>query len=150
MPTCTPLFNHGTYVSLFCPPKPALSYHTFIFFLELIIYIIHLWIILIDYQHPLYFIDPTRTRALYTSFSWLYPSSEDSEPQSRCLVNMCQVSEWLAHTNPMTWGLFSCTFVEWFRKLLELTRQEQLGLKSGPHSSPPEISVIRPISSLLP
>lgn len=87
-----------------------------------------------------------KSGALCTSLSQQYPSPEGLEPQSRCSVNICQVNEWLAHTNPTMWVLFTHTFVKWFRKLLEITGQEEeaLGLKSGPYSSPPEVSVLHP------
>lgn len=130
-----PVQSHPTLPSSYCPI-------IFSSFLEILIYIIHLWIILIVYHHPVS-LTFCKSRVLCTSFSQLYPGPEDLEPQSRCSVNMS--SEWMVglHQSYDMGTLFKYT-CGWFRKLLDITGQkgEVPGLKCGPHSSQPEISVL--------
>lgn len=104
--TCTILFNHGIYAALSALPSPSCPYHIFMFSGPYHL----LYNAFVNYTHRLPSSPEPHTfhksRALCTSFSPLYPSPEMLEPQSRCWVNICQVNEWLAHINPMAWGLF--------------------------------------------
>lgn len=94
--------------SLMLPSHTPLALLHFHFFSGTYYLLYNLLIMLIVCHHPLIPCTFHKSRNLSVSSSLMYTknSSEGLEPQSRCLVNICWVNEWLADTHTITWVLF--------------------------------------------